>query len=508
MVLHNKIVFALAVLVLMIACEKDPEEVRVESVSLSQPTAEMLVGESVQLSATVLPSNATDKTVIWASSKQSVATVTESGRVTAIAEGVSTITASASGKSATCMVTVSKGYVAVSSVTLNKSELILEEGGSETLVATVSPDNASDKTVTWESSNTSIAMVDENGKVSAIKEGSVIIKAKVKSLDASCSVVVRNPYISFADNLVKFVLVSLYDTNQDGEISYKEASSVSVLPSKLFGSYSKGIKSFQELQFFTGLTEIPHEAFKNCESMESVIIPEGVTCIGSYAFGWCYSLRNVKLPSTLKTISEYGLFATNIEELILPENLETLGRSALSSTQLRTIRIPDSVTSIGKGVLRNCCNLQSIYGRFSSADNRCIVKDGTLIAFAPYGLVEYSTPEDVRVVSGSAFSFEKSTTLVKIILNEGVLEIQRAVFEYNKTIETIILPSTILTIGSLGYAKDIYIKSINPPINNLFPYSYDPTELKWRKFYVPSQSVELYESSEWKSATIIGIDYE
>ena len=184
--------------IILLACEKAPEEVRVESVSLSQSTAEMLIGESVQLSATVLPSNATDKTVIWASSKQSVATITESGRVTAIAEGVSTITASASGKSATCMVTVSKGYVAVSSVTLNKQTLSLEKGASETLSATVLPADATNKTVTWTTSNSSIANVDQSGKVTAIGGGSATITAKADNQTATCTVAVTVPVTSIS----------------------------------------------------------------------------------------------------------------------------------------------------------------------------------------------------------------------------------------------------------------------------------------------------------------------
>ena len=186
---RHLLVIVAAFVMAVVSCEKAPEEVRVESVSLSQPTAEMLIGESVQLSATVLPSNATDKTVIWASSKQSVATVTESGRVTAIAEGVSTITVSAGGKSATCLVTVHKPYVAVSSVTLNKSELTLVESESETLVATVSPDNASDKTVSWASSNTSIATVS-NGAVTAIAPGTATITATAGEKSATCTVTV------------------------------------------------------------------------------------------------------------------------------------------------------------------------------------------------------------------------------------------------------------------------------------------------------------------------------
>ena len=84
-------------LVLLLACEKTQEEIAVSSVSISQKTTEMIIGETVQLTASVQPSNAADKTVCWASSKQSVASINENGLVSAIAEGAAIITATAGG---------------------------------------------------------------------------------------------------------------------------------------------------------------------------------------------------------------------------------------------------------------------------------------------------------------------------------------------------------------------------------------------------------------------------
>lgn len=174
--------------------EKEKEDIAVTSVSIGQATAEMLIGETVQLSATVLPSNATDKTVSWASSKQSVATVSSTGLVTALAEGTTTITASAGGKSGTCTVTVNKKVVEVSSVTLNKTELPLYVGESESLSVTVKPDDATYKTVSWSSSDPSIAKV-ENGTVTAVKKGTATITATAGDKSASCSVVVSERVI-------------------------------------------------------------------------------------------------------------------------------------------------------------------------------------------------------------------------------------------------------------------------------------------------------------------------
>jgi uncharacterized protein YjdB len=187
-------IVAIVGIFLVLGCSSSQElETPVESISLSQPTAELLIGETTQLVATVLPSTATNKTIQWTSSKQSVATISSSGLVTAIAEGQSTIMASSGGKSATCIVTVSKRSVAVNSVSLNKSELVLDKGQSETLTATVTPDDAADKTVIWSSSDTKIVTVDSNGKVTAVAGGSATITAKAGDKQATCTVTVLVP---------------------------------------------------------------------------------------------------------------------------------------------------------------------------------------------------------------------------------------------------------------------------------------------------------------------------
>jgi len=165
-----------------------PQEVAVTGISLNLPSAQMLVGETVQLQARIEPSNATDKTVTWSSSRQSVATVSADGLVTAVALGTSTITASAGGQQAVCTVTVEQATVAVSSVVLSQSSAALTEGESLTLVATVLPADATDKTVTWSSSDESIATVDQNGKVTAVKEGTASVTAAAGGKTGTCVV--------------------------------------------------------------------------------------------------------------------------------------------------------------------------------------------------------------------------------------------------------------------------------------------------------------------------------
>ena len=169
-------------------------EIPVTSVSLNKTGLTLEKGKSETLTATVSPSDATDKTVSWKSSNTSVVTVDQNGRVTAVNAGsaVITVTTKDGSKTATCNVTV---VIPVTSVSLNKTELTIEKGKSETLTATVSPSDATDKTVTWQSSNTAVATVDQNGKVTAKELGNVTITVTAKdgSKTASCSVTVKRP---------------------------------------------------------------------------------------------------------------------------------------------------------------------------------------------------------------------------------------------------------------------------------------------------------------------------
>ena len=141
--------------------------------------------ETKALSATVTPSNASNKQVVWSSSDAAVASVSAGGVVTANAVGTATITATTAdgGKTAACSVTVrpegSDEPIAVEGVRLNKTTLALEEGDSETLIASADPENGvGEKVVRWGSGDDSIARVDAaTGRVTAVAPGTTTITA-------------------------------------------------------------------------------------------------------------------------------------------------------------------------------------------------------------------------------------------------------------------------------------------------------------------------------------------
>ena len=156
-------------------------------VKLSKTKAAIEKGKTLTLKATVTPSDLPDKSVTWKSSNTKVATVTSKGKVKGVKAGTATITciSNSTGAKATCKVTV--GYVK-----LDQSEVSVKKGKTVTLKATVYPSSLTDKSVTWESSNTKIATVTSKGKVKGVKAGTATITctSNATGLKTTCEVTV------------------------------------------------------------------------------------------------------------------------------------------------------------------------------------------------------------------------------------------------------------------------------------------------------------------------------
>ena len=154
---------------------------------------EIIEGESAVLSASVSPEAASDRAVSWSSSDRSVATVDKAGTVHGLRPGTATVTATAEGKSGTCAVTVKAKAINVTDVSLDRTELTLTEGETETLTATMKPDNADNRKVTWSSDKTDVATVDGAGKVTAVKAGEAVVTVTTEDggKTATCKVTVK-----------------------------------------------------------------------------------------------------------------------------------------------------------------------------------------------------------------------------------------------------------------------------------------------------------------------------
>ena len=168
------------------------------------------------------------------------------------------------------------------------------------------------------------------------------------------------PFINFADSIVKDICVNNWDTNNDGELTFEEAAAVTSLGEAF--KYNTQITKFNELQYFTGLTSIK-AAFYGCSALEEVVVPYGVTNMRE-SFGNCNALKNVVIPPTVNNIER--AFSTTsgptaLEHVTLPSSLTKIGEYAFASSGLKSIEIPEGVTEIGTLAFSNCKNLKMVY---------------------------------------------------------------------------------------------------------------------------------------------------
>ena len=185
-----------AMLIAFSSCKPTNAVKKVTGVTLSETTKAIKIGEEFTLTATVMPTDAADKSVKWMSDNSNVATV-EEGKVTAVAAGTAniTVTTKDGGKTATCAVTVSaSNIVAVTGVSVDPKEKLLSIGEELVIKATITPEDATNKKVTWTSDNEAVAKVDESGKVTSISEGTANITVTTEDggKTATCTVTVKN----------------------------------------------------------------------------------------------------------------------------------------------------------------------------------------------------------------------------------------------------------------------------------------------------------------------------
>jgi uncharacterized protein (TIGR02145 family) len=200
----TSILFAMLLIVTLAACSKDDKPVRVRSVTLDETTLELHATETApRLIVTFEPSDATNRSITWTSNNIDVATVA-GGRVTGVAVGTATITATSADGShtATCFIRVVP--TSVTGVRLRSTITILE-GEKETLVATIFPSSATNKKVTWESSSPSIATIDaDTGEIRGVEAGGTAI-ITVETDDglhtASSTVYVVSPTFDYGINI-------------------------------------------------------------------------------------------------------------------------------------------------------------------------------------------------------------------------------------------------------------------------------------------------------------------
>lgn len=222
----------------------------VTGITISPTNTDVSVNSTVTLSATITPSNATNKGVVWSSSNSNVASVDQSGVVTGhiVGQSATIYAKSAENNSISASCTVNVKAIAVQSVSLDQDSATIAIGDELTLTHTISPANATNTNVTWLSNNQSVATVS-NGVVSALAEGEAIITVKTDDGNhtASCVVTVVDP-----SDLPQTTTVTI-DCTKLASPSYS-ANGITLTSSKAGGSSDPAISSNNELRIYANNT--------------------------------------------------------------------------------------------------------------------------------------------------------------------------------------------------------------------------------------------------------------
>lgn len=234
-----------------------PTEVVLNAVALN-----MNPGTVKQLIASV-GKDVTDKTIVWSSSNTDIATVDNNGLVSAVTLGETTITAKCGNVFAECKVTVVP--VTVTSVVLDKGFMDINTGETQTLTASVAPDNATDKTIMWNSDLPQIATVDQAGNVTGLAPGTAIITASSGNFSATCRVTVYSPA----------KMITLSDTELTLEIGQQEdiiptVDPVNTTDAIVWSSENTKIVSVDEYGIVEGLSGGTTNVVATCGKVSAV----------------------------------------------------------------------------------------------------------------------------------------------------------------------------------------------------------------------------------------------
>ena len=176
--------------------------------------------------------------------------------------------------------------------------------------------------------------------------------------------------IEFSDDFVKALCLAFWDNNNDKELDMDEAAVVTDLSSVF--TNNTDITSFDELQYFTGLTSIGEQAFYNCSNLKSIIIPENVTTIGNRAFYNCSGLETIEVDENNQYYDSRNncnaLIQTSSNTLlvgcknsVIPDGVTSIAEGAFRGcTELTNIVIPEGVKTIGASAFRGCTGLTSV----------------------------------------------------------------------------------------------------------------------------------------------------
>lgn len=489
-------------------CKVTVTPIPVSNIILNKKSLTLKEGSSGILQVIISPASAKNKNVTWQCSNAKVATVNDKGAVTAISVGYATITAKTEdgGIKAKCRVKVNP--VPVASVSLNRSDVTLIEGASDTLVAVVSPDNAKNKNIKWESSDENVATVDDKGKVTARQTGktNITVTTKDREKKATCAVTISLGKVSVnGENMQSFELGKLSNLFKSGS---KEIAVKSLVFGQacINGTDVNAIKS-------------QHATLETLNMLESTIVEGGTAIkfgtlytqatpyvIGDFMFYGMSQLKTVLLPKNTLHIRRLAFHdCPKISSYNIPEGVKYFKRHVFSRAIATSVNLPASLNpdlseygfkALGENI--SSISVASANSSIKSVSGVVYSKDGKKLYFFPHGKGgTFSVPSGVIILKKNCFSDTKLTTLT---LPASLTTIESYAISFSKTISSLTIPVGVTQMGSNAIYNNSALKKITVLATKPPACSGDGSKIinaleGLEEIFVPAASVNAYKSA-------------
>jgi hypothetical protein len=547
------LLMSVSVIATMVACSQkedpvpdksDTKPVEVSGVALNKTSASLAIGESVDLSASVSPSNASNKSVSWSSSDAGVATVSN-GKVTAVKVGTATITVKAGDKTATCTITVVKGgfpegklppnneiwYITSDNRPLNNVSNqgsnvlqsnnysggmgVLQFSGPITIFDILSISSEECRRVTGILVPDCVEIIGNGAFYYEYKIKEFRVPASLKRVDGGFNSPLGTSLEKFTGNHVsqdgRCIIIdgNVLGFAPAGIDAYEIPSGVvSVQPGAF--AYIKNVKS---IVIPSGVKELTMFSFESSD-FEEVTIPSSVTALHPYAFIYCNKLTKLNGdspfissdrkylydPDAYYPMTLYFFAGKNDTSYEIPEGIMAIENYAFSGcNNLKSITFPKSLEKISGLAFEGCQNLATLKGSHVTSDQKGFVNGaGSLQFLVPAIDDDYVVPDEVTAIGDHLF--EGRTNLKSVTMGDKVTAIGDYAFQLCLSLKTVTLSANLVSMGYNPFMYDtgleaVYFRGIIPPSYT----DYQFTEAPALKFYVPSQALRLYTSnSGWK----------
>ena len=525
------------------------------SVVLDQASLTIAIGESVDLKATVTPSNIAGSNVSWSSSDAAVASVSN-GTVKGVKEGTTTITVTAGGKTATCTVTVVAGGFPEGQLPPDNEiwyttsdnkplEMFSMQGGS---IIQFHKYSGGMGILHFHAPITEFHQLSES-KEDCHRVTGLLLPDCVESFDQFS--------FYYGYNIKEFRIpaalknqggfpftssrgVAMLERFTGNHVS--EDGRCVIIDGALVGFAPAGISSYE---IPDGVVKVGACAFANATDLKSVVIPSSVKELGDSSFGQS-GLESVTIPASVTSIHPYAFhYCDNLKNLLgdspfisedrkflfdahaytpmtlfffagkddssyeIPEGIRALENYSFANCDnLKSVTFPSSIELVQGVAFEGCDNIETLYGSGATSDNKGYMVYGKLSYLVPKISDDYVVPEEVTALGDYLFSGR--TNLRSVTMGDNVTSVGNYLLEECPSLKTVTFSANLYSIGYNPFRNDtsveaVYFRGILPPNFNDENFTVSPS----MKIYVPSQSLGFYKSNTaWKKYSDIIMPYE